>query len=236
MLDILICDDNQAVTIALRDMLQSLVQRQDSIRCFLNADLLEAYINQRSQTVPDLLFLDIDLNGVSGIEVAKRLRRRCPTLQIVFITGKAEYSQDIFDAEPAGLLLKPIDPRRLEAALNSVRQRLEKESPRELLVQQKGVITRVPLREILYIESVMRKVFIHTEQTTLDTYQKLTAMEEELPSCFARTHQSYLVNLEFVDTLNPSTVSLKNGTVIPVSKARSQEVKRKFLDYIGKNL
>lgn len=179
----------------------------------------------------DIIFLDIVMNQMNGIDTAYTIRRFNAEMQIVFITVKIEYSLEGYKVNAMRFIIKDDLEHSLQECLEALVQ-----SKRERMVSMKfgfiGGERNVILEDILYIENQSHKLRFVGKAEELYLNKKLNEVEERLrPYHFARAHQSYLVNLDYVDKLASYKVYLFDGSVLPAAKGRYAELRERYLWY-----
>lgn len=188
----------------------------------------------------DLLFLDIEMNGMDGIRFAHLAESLYPNMLIVFVTGHPQFALEGYEVHPVDFLTKPVNPVRLKKALQKVEERiLETPLPRDVKIglNVPGGIHMILVSDIRLIEKRGRKVFVESKggirYETRETMKKLE--EIFLPFNFVRTHQSFLVPLHTImsitsDSFSRSyTVQLKNfDDLVPLSRKNYNELKDKL--------
>lgn len=231
-----ICDDNVELCEYLKEQLELEYGSEVTVTAYFTAeDLMDDYEKGRDRNIADVLLMDIDVNGVNGIDVASELQARFSELKVIFITGHIDYSTEIFRAAPSNFLVKPIDRERLVDAVGKAIQELEEEERDCFVVTFKGNVFKIKARDILYFESEKRTVILHARHDSWTIYRKLDDVQQELPDYFLRCHQSYLVNMNEIKSLKPLRLELYQGDEIPVSRPKYKETKDRFLEYIGQN-
>lgn len=177
----------------------------------------------------DVLFLDIEMKEMSGVELAGRLREMGAGLQIVFITGYMDYIGQGYDVEALHYLLKPVTGEKLRPVLDRAMKRL---AAREnaLLLTCGSATTRVPLHEIRYLEVLRNYVTVHADEG-YTVKRTLKELEGELDESFYKIHRSYIVNLRFVKQVARTDVTLKDGTRLPLSGRAYEGVNRALIAY-----
>ncbi len=154
---------------------------------------------------------------MSGVELAKEIRRENKSLQIIFITGYYEYFSDGFDVSALHYLLKPVDDAKLcpvldRAAYNlSFRQRC-------VLVADKDGSVKVPLADIVYIESENVYIAVHTLQEVYRMRMALSRFSEQLDQTFFKVHRSFVVNLNYIKKITRSQITMANGDSLPLRR------------------
>lgn len=184
----------------------------------------------------DIVFMDIKLseNGKNGIDYASDICRILPKVQIIFITGYNQYSQDIFQKEInlCGYLLKKIDVDRLAYLICKASDAIKSLNENCLAIENKKTTYAVPHRHIIFIESKGHNIIVHTRDEEIITYGKLDELEVSLPNFFERCHKSYLINLNDIERIEGYKVILTNSISIPISRSRYQYTYQRFLDYV----
>lgn len=233
-----IFDDDQRQCEILADLIErTSFSSQMDVASFTDLDDLAAHIAAAGE--PDICFMDIrdgresvDAPVAVGIQAVARLFSASSRTQVIYITGFPEYCVSVYETRHTYLLLKPICLDALQAALNRAVANL-KAAERDYLALTVGAsVVRVPVRKISYVESMRRKAVVHTLDGDREVYAKLSDLAERLPSCFVRSHKSYLVNMEFIESIDRKAAQLVTGESVPVSRQRSAatcEAFRRFL-------
>lgn len=232
-MNIAICDDNITTLDYLDLTINNILKSNCKISKFNNGPALEFYIDDTMKSNLDILIIDIDLGNENGIEIAKRIKSKYPTIKIIFITGFIDYSKNIFDADPTYFIVKPIQIENLTKALNTAIKSIEDDKPNILSLSSKGIVASINLKKIKYMESLKRQILIHETDNEIKIYYKLKELEKHLPKNFIRCHQSYIVNMDKVKYLNMYFFLLRTGEEIPVSQSRYNKTKEIFLEYLG---
>jgi DNA-binding LytR/AlgR family response regulator len=176
----------------------------------------------------DLLFLDIEMPGMSGIEFLNSLPIAPP---VIIVSRKKDYGVDAFDHDSIDYLHKPVSfPRFLKAA-NKARKffeqanRPERNNKDNLFVRQERMWIRIPINEILYIKADDNDVIIKVPDKTYKTHSKLTDIYQQLPQKdFLQVHRSYVVQLQKIDKIDGEIIEI-NARTIPVSKGHLKELR-----------
>lgn len=233
MLQIAICDDMPEHAERLEAMI-----RQEKIA---EDCLIERYSDQnalieriRAPFHYDIVFLDIDLVGESGIDVAKRVNALLPQTQIIFVSAYLSLAVDIFDAAHVYFLMKPVVPVRLRSALERALNNIRALSGKQILLPVRGNASIIlNLADIIYFERMRRTTVICIKGGSSETTLKLDELESRLPEgAFARPHNSYLVNLAYVKKIERFCLHLESGEILPVSNLRRPVFKQALTTYI----
>lgn len=178
---------------------------------------------------PDLIFLDIEMPGLSGIEMLNQLAY-LPL--IIFTTSRPDYAYDAFEFQAVDYLKKPISMLRFEQAVNVALDKLEKrfavtkvpDESKEIYVKEEGRYIRVPCEEILFFENVGDYVRIKTTKGQHIIYGTLKSVDERLnDSRFLKVHRTYIVNLSKIKDIEENSLVI-DKTVIPISRSNKAEL------------
>ncbi|MCG3087951.1 LytR/AlgR family response regulator transcription factor [Sporosarcina cyprini] len=188
----------------------------------------------------DLLFLDIEMGGMDGIEFAHRVESLYPKLMIVFVTGHPQFALEGYEVHPVDFLTKPVNPVRLKKALGKVEERLnESQLPRDAKIglNVPGGIHMIMVSDIQLIEKKGRKIYVESKEgARYETRETMKKLEEILiPFEFFRTHQSFLVPLRSIESITPDTFSRSYSVhltgyqgLVPLSRKNYNELKDKL--------
>ncbi len=236
MLRILIYDDDPAACQTLRELL---LQQPDLEK----SEILTAVNQQEAQThlakKTDILFQDIELpESENGIAFARQVKAAEPETSIVFITAHIKYCEEIFSASPAGFLVKPFTPEKVQRTLQILQSTAAKADFLSVSTS-KNHILRIPLEEVAYLESQGRKVHVHGMDDALlhtITGTKLSVLEQQLPKYFVRCHHSFCVNLHTVRQIERYHFTLSDGASVPISQNRFAASRDAFTIFMGDRL
>lgn len=229
---IAICDDEPVMCEQLKQMLTAILTSWKlpfSVTCF--TDPLQMLSSSLDFT---MIFLDIQMPRINGLELAQRLRSKSSTCALFFVTVSKDYMPDAFELEPVDYLCKPVDGIRLERSLKRALIRLEHETEKALLIQSANRCRSVRLSSIYCCEIINRKIYLYTGEGTLDYYGKITDLEKQLDKRFFRCHRSYLINLDYFLEFSNGQITLENQMKIPLSRLRRQEFLQTMVEYLEK--
>jgi len=214
----LIVDDNQIARMALKQLVGQVQNLELVAEC---NDAIEAY-NYLAKNPVDLILLDIEMPDMSGLELIQKLGHRKPL--IIFTTAKKDYAVEAFELSVVDYLVKPVTlPRFIQAiekaneALESDRQEVKIEEQGFVFVKDNGVLKRISIDDILYLEAMGDYVKVHTPQKFHVVHATLKSLEERLPAArFTRVHRSYIVAVSKIDYIQEGTISIGKAG-IPVA-------------------
>lgn len=178
---------------------------------------------------PDILFIGVQLKSGSGVSLASRLKLADPMIRVIFLAGKEDDVSDIFEAEPSGLLIRPFRQEKVQEVWERAIASFQDVGTDYLQLKNREHLLRVPLKEITYIESDRRYIYIHKHSGKERMRMKLSELEPQLPGYFVRCHQSYIVNLHQMERMSEQSIILVGGTCLPVSRSRKQQTKEGVL-------
>lgn len=181
----------------------------------------------------DIFFLDIQMGKVTGMDVAKNIRLNNDTSEIIFITSLVDYIQEGYKVRAYRYLLKPIQFKDLKENILSCISDIIKKRDNFMLIENKGILNKILIKDIMYIEVRKKELTIHTTEGIYYTKNSLEKVEAELGKYnFFRCHKSYLINMEHIQFISKNTAVIKNEE-IPVSKHRMSNLKTKLTHVLG---
>lgn len=197
-----ICEDDDAIRAQLHSLCHEILTEaavEHSIADFPSAQQMEKLLAAESNPF-DLLLLDIQMEGMTGMELAQSLRQRGDRVSIIFVTGCEDYLLEGYGVQPIHFLLKPINREELNAALRTDWQLNHKPKTAVLRIGSKTV--SLPLAEIRYIESYNHSIIVHQTEGDRTYFLSLSDFEKQMPrDQFCRCHNSYLVNMDYVEEI-----------------------------------
>ena len=221
-MDIAVVDDEKAI----REHICGLVEEQQPesrIETYATGEELLA-----SGKRFDIVFLDIQMEGMNGIEAARSLRERREDTVLVFVTGIKDYVFDAFDLYAFQYLLKPIDEDKFAEVLErAVREAAKKKERRVLFIKSRNLT--LDQSEILYIESRAKKVEIHTVRQTIEIYAAMDELEGQLGDGFYRCHRAYIVNMDCITEYDSESITLTNGDRVYLTKKKYGEFVKAYM-------
>jgi|LAHS01.1.fsa_nt_gb DNA-binding LytR/AlgR family response regulator len=232
MLRVAICDDDKALCMQLKGMIDEIIENTDEvyeITVFCTGeelcDLLYNGIHY------DIIFLDIELCEINGVEVGKKIREELndELTQIVYISAKESYAMDLFDIRPLNFLVKPLKREKIESVFITARKVLG--SSNQYYEYKVGNVNlNVIINDILYFESSGRKVKIILKDDVTEYYGKLSEVEEKLKnSDFFFIHKSYFINYNHVIEYSYEYVKMSNNEILGISQNNRKAVREKLL-------
>lgn len=226
---IAVCDDEELFRIEFKTILDKvLVNSEYDIDTFSGgSSLYEAFLKNPF----DLVFLDIEMPGIDGITLAKRLRAVSENVQIVFLTSHIEYALEGYEVNALRYLVKPVDMNKLSEVLKFIQDK--KNNSRQIMIKQEGEDIVIDISDVIYIESLDKNVRIVTSKSEYITRYNISDYEEELKnSGFFRSHRSYLISLSKVKKIVKNDVVMDGDISLPVSRSNVKALKEALYAYV----
>lgn len=232
---IAVCDDEKAQLDYLTELIKKLANKHHldaDVETFVSAEqLLFEYPRENPF---HLLILDIMMEKMNGMELAKQIRQQDRRAKILFLSGTKELVFEGYEVGAVRYLLKPLQEHLFEALLVEIFEEFEREKRENpyLIFQYQGETRKIHYDDIWYLEAKGHYLLLATEKENLEwkeTFSKMTALLSH--KGFYQTHRSYLVNLCFVEKINKTECILTNGMSIPVSRNQYQPFNEAFIDF-----
>lgn len=221
-INIAVCDDDPAFRQMLVCELKNYAENSDInmiISSFSNG--LELMI---SEVRYSLIFLDYKMGIMNGLETAKKLRHKGITCPIIFVTSFNEIVYDVFEVNAFRFITKPIEPEVLKKALDDF---VEQHKKRKIIsFTSNGSAVSIPSDEIMFVEGKGRGCVVHTEREAYPVLQVMSLFAEALPAdSFFKCHRSYIVNFKYVREFSEHSITLNNGDIIKLDRAKAAALK-----------
>ena len=234
-LRIAVCDDESQICELLQDKIQKYsfekkrrisIQTFDSGRKVLESDLRHI----------DVLFLDVDMPGMNGLETAKAIREQNKDMIIVFITAYSEFVFESFKVDAFRYLIKPLKDKELSETLDAIQEKMT-ESEDCFNFQFQNETYSIKYSDIIYIEGMRDKIWFHCKDRTYrwrGTLKHLNRMLEDRG--FFQVHRSYIINMNKIRRYSSGAVYLEEDFEVPISKYRLDAFKEEYIKFWSKIL
>lgn len=233
MLRIAICDDLSTDLEIVKKMTSSLLSS-------LNLEYeIEEYNNGKdllnSPISFDLILLDIEMDQINGIAIARELRKYNNETIIIFITNSTNYLQVGYTVRANRYLVKPLDKQEFDYELTSVLNNQIMDN--KFIIDKRISPFKLYLRDIIYIEFYDRKTIIHKINEQISTYITLKEWNILLENYyFSQTHKAYIVNLKHIKQITTDTIILLNNETLPISRKYKDTFRQKYFTFIGERV
>ncbi|MCL1812512.1 MAG: LytTR family DNA-binding domain-containing protein [Treponema sp.] len=236
MLQIAVCDDNL-------DELSNMVQLIDAYRiskdlnceytAFPNGVELIAALEKGIRF--DIYCLDIIMPGFMGIDAAKEIRDFDKAARILFFTSSPEFALKSYSVKADNYILKPITKEKLFIAFDEMLDQIHTDKDEDaVIVKSKEGIQKIVISKLVFAEVLGRNVLYHLRSgTVVECAEPFSSTCDNLEKygCFVKTHRCYLVNMQYVDTIENHQVNLQTLSSVPVAQSKIQEIKQHYLNY-----
>ncbi|NJJ37470.1 response regulator transcription factor [Clostridioides difficile] len=233
MINIAVCEDEKEAQLLIVDYIENILKNisiEYEIKKYLSGEeLLENNLKDI-----DILFLDIKMEKLNGMDTARMIRKMGSEMEIIFITSLIDYVQEGYEVRAYRYLLKPIEFEELKKHMLTCIKDIETNKDSYIIIKDKSNTYKIYLNEIKYIEVQKKEMLIHTINKNFYIRYSLNKIEKELNlSRFIRCHKSFIVNLSHVENIKYNIAILESGEEVPISRYRYKEVKEKFLRFLG---
>ena len=228
-MNIAICDDEQII----REQIKNLIEKQELnyvLKTFSSGhELLESKLHF------DVIFLDIQMEGINGIDAARILRERGEETMLIFITGLKEYVFDAFDVSAFHYILKPVEEKKFDEIFGRVLTEFAKRKNQiqeQFFIKTRARSYTINKSDILFIENRARKVEIHTRKGIIEVYAVMNELEQQLGQNFYRCHRGYLVNMAYIAEYTTDSIQLNTGEIVYLAKGKYSEFVKIYMGYL----
>lgn len=233
---IAVCDDNI-------DELSNMVQLINDYRISRNLNCEYAVFSNGFDLLSalekgkrfDIYYLDIIMPGFSGIDVAKEIRSFDKTAPIIFFTSSSEFAMESYSVKAINYVLKPISKEKLFFTLDEVLEQIKAEKDEDaLIVKSHEGIQKILISNLVYAEVIGRNVLYHLRSgKVIESTESFSSVGDKLMKygCFCNPHRSYLVNMQYVDTIEKHQITLQTLSTIPIAQGKAREIKQQYLHY-----
>lgn len=228
---VVICDEDRTAAAAAQSILQKIaVRRGMDLQVLCMATAAECYAYLLTDKA-DLVILETEIAGASGIELAKRLRENLGrAFALIFLTGSNEYAAESYEVDAAYYLLKPCEEKKMLLALERAHI-FEKE--KTIAVFDGKNILRLNKSDIIAVEVLNKNCRIYTAEQEYEVHTALSRLKQVLPSTyFWHVHRSYIVNIEHIEKQEDYDFYMTNGIRIPIRRSQFSEIKADYIQWM----
>lgn len=232
MYNIAICEDEK---VQVSKMIDILTKHEKSENIKFNIDSFESgeELIENGYEKYHIIFMDVQMNDLNGIETAKLIRKTNKKVKIIFITAMEKYWAEGYTVSAYRYMLKPIKEEVFSLEFKGLLNEMNKEK-NFISLNNEGALLKISISQIKYLEIVGRRVAIHTNKGMYYSNMSIGHWNGILiDHGFANPHNSYLVNLKYVVALDKEKVSLLSGDTVYMSKRKYKEFKDRFTIFLG---
>lgn len=236
MLQIAVCDDNI-------DELSNMVQLINDYRISRNLNCEYAVFANGFELVSvlekgkrfDIYCLDIIMPGFTGIDVAKEIRSFDKTAPVIFFTSSSEFALESYSVKAMNYVLKPVSKEKLFFTLDEVLEQVNVKIDEEaLIVKSHEGIQKILITNLVYAEVICRNVLYHLRSgKVIEATESFSSACDRLMKygCFCKPHRSFIVNMQYVDTIEKHQITLQTLATIPIAQSKARDIKQQYLHY-----
>ncbi len=182
----------------------------------------------------DLIFLDVVMPMINGIETAREIYSKNKATKFIFLTVSPEFALDSYSVDAIDYIIKPINRESFDHAMQKFKNSRGIKENEKIIIQEKSRITKIALHKLCYVEVYDHDLIYHLSDGDIVKFrQSLTEIENILNKSkgFIKTHRSYIVNMRYVQRIEPNCITMTNGDRIAVSRKNNILVSDAFLKY-----
>lgn len=233
---IALCDDSFEQLKILKILIKSIMTKEtkEFLIDTFNSSIKFANFMEKNTDAYDIIILDVEMPGLNGINLGKKLRSLNKTVLIVYVTGYNSYVFDAFSVRVFDYIMKPFNHEKFKKTILDMIYKLELEESKEgqkkyLMITYNKILIKIQYSSIIYIEKQKNKVVFECNNKQYEIYESLSSIKDELDeSIFVQTHQGYIVNMKKMVSYKKQQLITINGNIIPVSRRHIQDVKSRF--------
>lgn len=234
MIQLCLCDDDDDLLERYKNIIMKIATKHNiNIRIFTfhNGEELLFHLSEYPNKV-DIIYLDIIMKNMSGVETAKHLRRLESNALIIFLTSDSNYVFEAFDVHPLNYLLKSSSDERFEEVFLKAVGKVETDKGEFFLCKSGAVKKRIPYEAISYFEVRGRIVTVYYDMKKFEFYGSMKQLESELcEKGFIRCQRSVLVNAGYIEEIGKNTLKLVDGTEIQMGQVYLYKIKTNYSRY-----
>ncbi|CCV64399.1 Two-component system response regulator, receiver domain [Alteracholeplasma palmae J233] len=237
MISVALCDDEKIFLDHYEEKISFLAKKHHTlfeVIRFESGEALLFFLEDHPEKF-NIIYLDILMKKINGIDTAKRIKEINPNISIVFLTSTESFVFDSFEASPTNYLIKNKDDKKFEAIFINFIENFETSMTQtQFIYQSRTQNINLPFNKIIYFEIFKRIIIIHTTDLgNIEFYGSLNSLEEKLQGqFFVRTHRSFLVNLQYVSKITSQDVYLKTHKTLPSSRHYYNDAREILSNYL----
>jgi DNA-binding LytR/AlgR family response regulator len=230
-INIAICDDEQVEIAYLVKLARDWADSRGIPARFFEYMSAEGFLFEHEDGgAIDILLLDIQMEGMDGVRLARKIREKNDATQIIFITGYPDFIADGYDVSALHYLMKPVKEDKLLEVLDRAISRIGKSS-RTITFPKTGGGIKIKADDIIYAEVLSHTVVLHLANGSEEFTMRISDMEELLGEGFFRCHRSFIVSMERVKRVTRQAMVLDDGREVPLSRNLYDAANRMFINY-----
>lgn len=230
MLHIAICDDEENEIEHLKHAVEDWAKKEHILTNIETYASAESFLFQYEDCKNyQILLLDVEMSGMTGIDLAKKIRQNQDNAEIIFITSHFEFFGEGYEVDALHYLVKPVKAGKVEEVLSKAKQKIESGEP-SIIIHYNGEIAKIYEKEILYLESLSHYITIYTKDKEYKIKANISTFAQELSEDFYQTHRSYLVSLKHIMRISRDSVTLDNAVQVPLARGKYDQINRAYIE------
>ena len=232
-MNIAVCDDDLGFATQMEEWIADCLGKEqaDHSDVYLSGEELLQVIEKENKPY-QLYLLDIEMGGITGMELAYEIRKRDATALIIFLTSHAEKMPEAFEVNAFHYLVKPVAEEKCRQVLRRAASWLDRDKS-FFRFQSGRKEYMVECADILYLESRGRKILVRTDRELQEYYGTLKdALESLRTEGFVQIHQAYLINMHHLEGVERECVTMRDGTELPVSRTFRKPFQKTYQDFV----
>lgn len=232
---IAVCDDDMKHINILENLIYKFKKTAVECDAYTSGEELVYAFRDREEWY-DVIFLDMEMEQLNGIETANHIRESDEHVIIVFVTSHTEYMRESFKCSPFRFLVKPIDEDEFETVFYDINKKLSKQRKVFAFTENKAKI-RLYCDDIIFCESQDHWIWIHTKEKAYKICKPLTVLYSQLDKeTFCRVHKSFIINLLYIKTIKDNDAELYHcDKPIPISRSYKKEVLEEYTNFLERD-
>jgi DNA-binding LytR/AlgR family response regulator len=236
MVNIGICDDNKIYLEYLEQLLKTQYNDYDNITFnTLTPSELASLI--KAESCPyDIILTDIDMGEFNGIDLAKKINKVNPSCIIIFISNYINYATEVYEATHIYFVIKSDVEKRLPKALEKAFSVLHSRHSKYYTFRFQNIDYKISLEDITHIEALGRYLYIHDNKNSYKCIKSLKTTLNDLSDDFVRCHNSYIVNMNYIQSISRTGCVLTNNMNLPISMTYWKSFQASYVKFVSKKL
>jgi len=231
MLELVICDDQKLYRNDLKKIISTDLELAGIDYKIYEFDCGETLAASPDITNYEIIFLDIEMKQLDGIETARRIRIKNESAVIIFVTSHPDFVFQGYEVRALNYIMKPYNKEKILEVIHIALKDLNLAGEQYYMIETRGKMLRLPLSRVKYFFSDKRSITAVTADSAHVFYGKLNEVELEVPPHFIRIHNRYLINIQYLQSIEGNSAVI-DAELLPVSRAFKQELSIAFAKYM----
>ena len=234
-MNIAIVDDAEKDALLLKRYIEKYsTEKKQTFKIYIYMNGLD-FLNEIEKNF-DIIFMDIEMPHINGIETAKKLREIDETAILIFITNMAQYAIHGYEVNAIEFMVKPVGYYNFSDKMSKALKFVKRDTEKVILLKNEETLVKIPISNIYYLEKDKNYIIFHTQKGDYKERGSMTQMEEKLKETrFSKCIAGCLVNLQYVSKISKDEVFV-NNICLPISRKQKKQFVKDFTDFLGGEL